>query len=102
MRAIVRHELAPALKESGVIRPQGAPNSIIGRTEAMHAAFSVMPQDDIGLDTPRIAYSDRGRRFRELEVEPNQRMFKCDRPDCYWDIHTPFGMQFGRPRSPRK
>ena len=47
-----------------------------------------------------IAYSDRGRRLRGLDVEPNQRMLKRDRLDCYWETRIPFGVQLVAPDSP--
>ena len=93
VRAIGRHELALALQGLVVRRLQEA-RPIVGRTEAMCTALSVMPQEDIDdVGIPRTAYSDRGRRFRELDVEPNPRMFKPDRLDCCWGTHTPLGSQ---------
>ena len=35
-----------------------------------------LAQREFDLPTPRAAYIDRGRRFRDLEVEPNQKMFE--------------------------
>ena len=88
IRNLVRHEVNLALRESGVLGSRDV-KSAAGKTEAMQTALSFQT-DGAELHS---AYSDPGRRFRELDVEGNHRFFKCQRPDCYWETHTPFGLQ---------
>ena len=94
LRNIVRTEVLSVLKELGI----GGSIAKKDESVALYTAISKLQPDEESIPSPKSAYSDRARRFRELETMVPD-MFRHG-PDCEWNRHSPMGLELIHPEKP--